>query len=209
LDFFEIRNWFAHRFCHYLREGKKEELTIVKAVAEIISNENPPTLPPSIKKEILSTFPLIKEENGKLKLSEDIDPITKEYVKEKSERYLKFLKENEITPAGENVEQNVKLAIKLFNYELFFEVHELIEEIWMGNFGKDRDFLQALIQIGVAFYHRENFNERGYKLLLENALELLKDYSGMLYSINVDRLKEKISQAIKDTEYPHQNLFTP
>ncbi|GEM_PF-1174746 len=207
MDFFEIRNWFAHRFCDYLREGKEEELSIVRIVAEILAGEEVEGITEELKREILSTFPLIVEDNGKLCLLEEIDLITEEYVKEKSRRYLKFLEENEVKPVGEDVERNVELAVKLFNYGLFFEVHELIEEIWMNNFGREREFLQALIQIGIAFYHRDNYNERGYVLLLENALELLEGYEGTVYGINVDRLKEEVRKAKEDTDYFHRNLF--
>jgi predicted metal-dependent hydrolase len=70
----------------------------------------------------------------------------------------------------------------------------------MGEFGKDRDFLQALIQIGVAYYHLENFNTRGFELLLQNALELLEGYSGTLYGVNVDRLKEGLLKALESRE---------
>jgi predicted metal-dependent hydrolase len=87
------------------------------------------------------------------------------------------------------------MARELFKKGLYFEVHEILEEVWMGEFGEYRDFLQALIQVGVAYYHRENFNERGFKLLLENALELLSCYNGEVLGVKVDKLKEDIKRA--------------
>jgi len=67
----------------------------------------------------------------------------------------------------------------------------------MGDFSNTRDFLQALIQVGSAFYHLENYNERGYRLLLENALHLLESYSGEVFGIDVLELRSKIKLALQ------------
>ena len=43
----------------------------------------------------------------------------------------------------------------LFNQHLFFEVHEVLEAQWLQESGDVKQFLQGLIQIAVAFHHRE------------------------------------------------------
>jgi len=183
MDLFEVRNWFAHNLCDYLREKDERALKELREVIEAV----------------LSGAPLIPHLN--LNLQEE-DPFTKEYITEKALSYKNFLETlpEDFEPTEEDIEKTVKAAKLLFEKGLYFEVHEILEEVWMGEFGRKRDFLQALIQIGVAYYHLENFNARGFELLLQNALELLQNYSGTLYGIDVDRLKEEIKRALKTQE---------
>ncbi|SMO67898.1 hypothetical protein SAMN06269117_11813 [Balnearium lithotrophicum] len=193
MDFFEIRNWFAHNLCDYLREKEEKELKKLLSVISIFEDVEPPE--ESVLKEVSEEAPIFKLEGGKFTISED--PFTVDYVREKTEKYWEFLKElsENFEPVGEDLKKNVEIARELFKKGLYFEVHEILEEVWMGEFGEYRDFLQALIQIGVAYYHRENYNERGFKLLLENALELLSCYNGEVLGVKVDKLKEDIKRA--------------
>ena len=195
MDLFEIRNWFAHSLCDYLREKENEDLEKLLTVIEVIENEFVET-EERIERLIVSEFPIIKKENNNLSLNrEEIDPFTEEYLKEKATTYRKFLQSlKEFEPVGNDIEKNIQMARKLFEAKLYFEVHELLEELWMGEFGKYREFLQALIQLGVAYYHLTNYNLRGFELLLKNARELLKPYSGKLYGVNVDLLKRELEK---------------
>ncbi len=195
MDLFEIRNWFAHSLCDFLREKENEDLEKLLTVIEVIENEFVET-EERIERLIVSEFPIIKKENNNLSLNrEEIDPFTEEYLKEKATTYRKFLQSlKEFEPVGNDIEKNIQMARKLFEAKLYFEVHELLEELWMGEFGKYREFLQALIQLGVAYYHLTNYNLRGFELLLKNARELLKPYSGKLYGVNVDLLKRELEK---------------
>lgn len=200
MDLFEVRNWFAHNLCDYLREKEEKHLLKLKAVVDSVF-EREGNYSEKVLEEVVSEFPLFKVEGSSLKFSPD-DPITEEYVREKAKNYDGFLRElpPDFKPVGEDIEKNVKMARLLFKKGLYFEVHEILEEVWMGEFGKEREFLQALIQIGVAYYHLSNYNFRGFKLLLENALELLEGYSGTVYTVNVDKLKEDIKRAMETEE---------
>ena len=200
MDLFEIRNWFAHNLCDYLREKEEKDLLKLNAVISSVLSESS-DIPEAVLDEVVSEFPLFERDGASLKFLPD-DPITAEYVREKAEKYSEFLKAlpDNFEPVEEDLEKNVKMARLLFEKGLYFEVHEILEEVWMGEFGKERDFLQALIQIGVAYYHLSNYNLRGFRLLLENALELLSGYSGTVHSVNVDRLKEDIKRAIETEE---------
>ena len=153
MDLFEIRNWFAHSLCDYLREKENEDLEKLLTVIEVIEKENAET-EERIGKVIVSEFPLIRKENNKLSLNrKELDPFTEEYLKEKATAYREFLQSlEEFEPVGNDIEKNIQMARKLFKAKLYFEVHELLEELWMGEFGKYREFLQALIQLGVAYY---------------------------------------------------------
>ncbi|WP_457677956.1 DUF309 domain-containing protein [Thermovibrio sp.] len=183
MDLFEIRNWFAHKLCDYLREGDEKELSELKEVIEAVLEG----------KELLPHIEI--ELKGE-------DPFTREYLREKALSYQEFLKElpEDFKPTQEDTARTVEVVKFLFKKGLYFEVHEILEELWMGEFGKEREFLQALIQVGVAYYHLNNFNERGFELLLKNALELLSEYKGELYGIDTDKLKEEIKRAIETQE---------
>ena len=200
MDLFEIRNWFAHNLCNYLREKEEEGFLKLKVVISLALSEGS-DIPKTVLDEVVSEFPLFKRDGAFLKFVPD-DPITEEYVRKKAKEYRELLRElpADFDPVKEDIEKNVKMARLLFEKGLYFEVHEILEEIWMGEFGKERDFLQALIQIGVAYYHLSNYNQRGFRLLLENALEFLNSYSGTVYTVNVDKLKEDIKKAIETEE---------
>jgi hypothetical protein len=199
LDLFEIRNWFAHSLCDYLREKENEDLEKLLTVIEVIEKECVET-DERIGKVIVSEFPLIRKENNKLSLNrKELDPFTEEYLKEKATTYREFLQTLEnFEPVGNDIEKNIQMARKLFEAKLYFEVHELLEELWMVESGKYREFIQALIQVGAAYYHLTNYNLKGFEFLLKSARELLEPYSGKIYKIDVDRLKKELENPNPD-----------
>jgi hypothetical protein len=58
-------------------------------------------------------------------------------------------------------------AAVLFDAGLGFEAHEVLEPVWSAAAGEEREALQGLIQVAVAFQHRANGNLAGYRSLLE------------------------------------------
>ena len=64
-------------------------------------------------------------------------------------------------------------AIREFNGCEWFECHETVEDLWIGETGEVRDFYQGLIQIAVALHHWRNGNFGG-------AVSLLKGGAGYL-----------------------------
>lgn len=60
----------------------------------------------------------------------------------------------------------VAAAAILFDHELFFEVHELLEPPWLRADGETRTLLQGLIQVAVGFHHHAQGNPRGAASLL-------------------------------------------
>jgi predicted metal-dependent hydrolase len=58
------------------------------------------------------------------------------------------------------------LAAALWNELLFFEVHEVLEAVWKNAQGAERQALQGVIQIAVAFHHLAHGNRRGARTLL-------------------------------------------
>jgi hypothetical protein len=60
-------------------------------------------------------------------------------------------------------------ARALFDANLYFEVHELLEPYWRDARGADRETLQGLIQAAVGYQHLANGNLAGARALLEEA----------------------------------------
>ena len=81
-------------------------------------------------------------------------------------------------------------AIDLFNHKYYWEVHEVLEILWMKK-GKNSElgkFLQGIIQISVALLKKEQLNMKGLKLLSDKALPKLNTKSGFFLGIEVDKL---------------------
>src|SRR5207249_1411417 len=70
-------------------------------------------------------------------------------------------------PAGAGVGRACRVAAALWNERLFFEVHEVLEAVWKTAAGAERQALQGVIQIAVAYHHLAHGNPRGARSLLD------------------------------------------
>jgi predicted metal-dependent hydrolase len=107
-------------------------------------------------------------------------------------------------------------GIEHFNAHEFFECHEVLEELWLQNPGKDKLFYQGIIQMAVAFYHYENANYQGALKLLQGSINKLTSYLPEHRGIDVQRLiaqlelwKKKFNNLIHGREDPYSNLEIP
>ena len=73
-----------------------------------------------------------------------------------------------------------------FNRQLFFEAHEVLEELWLAQRGQSNDlFFKGLIQLAGAFVHIQK-QRRGPALALLNlAQENLSKYPGFHAQLNL------------------------
>lgn len=58
----------------------------------------------------------------------------------------------------------------LFNDQQFFQAHEAWEQLWLVENGRDKNFIQALIQVAGHFIHLEKKNYSGAQSLAQLAL---------------------------------------
>lgn len=79
-------------------------------------------------------------------------------------------------------------AIDEFNSGEWFECHETLEELWVGEQGELRDFYQGLLQIAVALYHWRNGNFKGAVGLLQRGSDCLRRVSPRCREVEVGRL---------------------
>lgn len=62
----------------------------------------------------------------------------------------------------------------LFNDEKFFEAHEAWEDLWNLESGRDKTFVQGLIQVAAHFVHLRKGNWSGCRSVAELAREKLR-----------------------------------
>lgn len=86
-------------------------------------------------------------------------------------------------------------GIRLFNEEYFFESHEVFEDIWHGEHGQPRLFLQGLIQICAGFHHYQNGNYRGAAALLGRGTQKMRAYPDRYMGIDAARLLRQVDEA--------------
>lgn len=84
-------------------------------------------------------------------------------------------------------------AAELFNRKHYFECHDLLEEVWSGERGELKDFLQGLIQLAVGMYHLSNDNAKGAVHLLERAGTRLQGFAPDAYGVDLPPLLERAS----------------
>jgi len=80
------------------------------------------------------------------------------------------------------------LAIRQFNSGQWFECHETLEELWLGEEGEVRSFFQGVLQIAVALHHRRNRNYGGAISLLNGGVKLLGQVSETCMWVDLARL---------------------
>lgn len=80
-------------------------------------------------------------------------------------------------------------GVELFNRGLYFEAHEIIEEVWRPlPSGCDRVFLQGLIQVAVAMAHQERGRVASARTLLARARAKLVPLAPALYGFDLHAL---------------------
>lgn len=88
-------------------------------------------------------------------------------------------------------DQGIVDGISYFNSERFWESHEAFEGVWKKCFGREKELVQGIILIAVAFAHGQK-NELSIGIgMLSRALEKLGTSPSMYHSIDVDRIRKK------------------
>ena len=101
-------------------------------------------------------------------------------------------------------ERGIADGIFYFNNERFWESHEAFEGVWKKCFGREKELVQGIILIAVAFAHAQK-DELSIGIgMLSRALEKLGASPSTYHSIDVDRIRNK---AIKMQETKSLAIF--
>ncbi|MBI2902897.1 MAG: DUF309 domain-containing protein [Candidatus Methylomirabilis oxyfera] len=91
------------------------------------------------------------------------------------------------------LERALEEAVCLFNEGLFFEVHEVLEAVWLEEKGPVRPVLQGLIQIAAGFHHLENNNANGAVSLLKQGREKVREGGAVRFGVELDQFLEQVT----------------
>ena len=97
-------------------------------------------------------------------------------------------------------EQGIKDGIFYFNNERFWEAHEAWEGVWKKCNGQEKEVIQGIILVAVAFAHSQKNNNSVGLGMFGRALEKIGDFTGMYHNIDVDRIRKLITHMRKTGE---------
>jgi hypothetical protein len=107
-------------------------------------------------------------------------------------------------------------ALGEFNRGDWFECHETLEDLWVGENGEMRDFYQGMLQIAVALHHWRNGNYGGAIHLLVSGADYLRRVQPVCQRIDVamlnaaaDRLRQELMELGPDRMAELDVVFIP
>lgn len=103
-------------------------------------------------------------------------------------------------------------GIREFNRGDWFECHETVEDLWIGEVGEVRDFYQGLIQIAVALHHWRNGNFGGAVSLLKGGTGYLSRVSDRCQWVDVAALiagSNRMRAALEELGTEHMEYLDP
>jgi predicted metal-dependent hydrolase len=88
-----------------------------------------------------------------------------------------------------------------FNRQLFFEAHEVLEDLWLAQRGQSNDlFYKGLIQLAGAFVHIQKKRRQPALALFKLAQANLGKYDGVHESLRLDEVQDLIRSWMKGLE---------
>ena len=92
-------------------------------------------------------------------------------------------------------------GVYCFNKKDYYGAHEYFEEMWTDYKLEDRLFIQALIQLSVAYFHISNSNKNGALGLFKKSLNKLNKY------LDTSQLIININDVIKSAEISYKSVI--
>ncbi len=97
-------------------------------------------------------------------------------------------------------EKGIEDGIFYFNNERFWESHEAFEGVWKQCKGQEKQTVQGIILLAVAFGHAQrNENSTGIGML-KRVLEKIEDSTQKYHSIDIERIRKKSLQMQKENK---------
>ena len=86
-------------------------------------------------------------------------------------------------------------GLELIRAGAYFEAHEELEDEWRTAPAAERDFLQGLVHVAVAWLHAGRGNEPGCRRQLEKAARRLERYRPSHRGVDVERVLAQVAEA--------------
>ena len=97
-------------------------------------------------------------------------------------------------------DDGLKDGIFYFNNERFWESHEALEGVWKKCSGKEKELVQGLILVAVAFAHSQKNDDTIGIGVLSRAIEKLGTSPADYQNIDVYRIRNKVKEMKKNNE---------
>ena len=113
------------------------------------------------------------------------------YFRQQTSRLIEALRF--LTTSGRpRASSDLQRGLALFNAGLFFECHELLEDLWRATSGPDKDFYHGVVQVAAAFYHYEKHNRHGAVTLLTKGRDKLAPYPSSYLGVDVAAFRKSL-----------------
>jgi predicted metal-dependent hydrolase len=86
-------------------------------------------------------------------------------------------------------------GLELIRAGAYFDAHEELEDEWREAPPPERDFLQGLVHVAVAWLHAERENRPGCERQLEKAARRLEPYRPSHRGVDVDSVLAQVARA--------------
>ncbi len=100
-------------------------------------------------------------------------------------------------------------GVRLFNEEAYFEAHEVWEDLWSESHGKERSFIQGLIQAAVGLCHFGNGNLGGAVKLYRSSRDYMLPCGSPFLGLDVGAFWEAMAHcygSLLSTPEPDRSL---
>ena len=120
--------------------------------------------------------PVVFQKNADDLLRQKLAPQYQNYIKDRLDRYDKALR----IITKKNISEVVEQSEVLWNLQLYFEMHEILEDIWIKSDGARRKALQGLIRAAGMKIHADQGRLKAAKSMAEKSLTDLIEYRSAL-----------------------------
>jgi uncharacterized protein len=122
-------------------------------------------------------------------LATDLQLTYRQYINDRMERYGRVLQRI----SSSRFDDAFSRALVLWDEELFFEVHEILEHAWFQSSGAAKLILQAMIRAAGMYVHLDHGNAKGAASMAAKAVKVLEANRGEVPDIlDVDLLLGKL-----------------
>jgi predicted metal-dependent hydrolase len=90
---------------------------------------------------------------------------------------------------------SLESGLQLIRAGEYFEAHDELEDEWREAPAEERDFLQGLVHVAVAWLHAERGNRPGCERQLGKALRRLDSYPRVHRGVDLELVREDVDRA--------------
>ena len=91
----------------------------------------------------------------------------------------------------------IRKAKDLFNNEKYWQTHEVLEPVWKGAHGEEKDLLNGIILIAAAFVHDEKDESSICISILSRAKKKLSQSKGLYFGMDLDEINREVLRIIE------------